>query len=520
LLARDATLVLWFERWRTGWHCRMRLGVGRLPKVTAVAPVGQGDDANQPMFTAVLPSFYPWSDAACVPKHTTTWNAVFQVWRDVRPSIAVRITFDRLRVNYNPPLTASGSLELLPGSGGDTALVSILRFAPADVMILDKPFSVTADKKISVEVGAMSATFTVARGNSDYLVLRGPGSLTVSERSLRRANHGRMSQTSFRGDPTSVLRFSDPNELHHFSWSAEWRLAADAEQRIDTPHGRFNVVGGDRTKVTAAGTQKGAQSFSARALLRHAGLRLPLVEGKQHYAEVGRLDFDTGADSEIAFTLARLNGSAEPATSWIALDQNDDRRGELRLDHARLFVVREADMFWGCFRFKGVLLRLCGDGHCLIADPSQSDRLLRVDLPPQHVIETSFARQLPLLPGPNLDAAQLADARDEKKRKCLKKKLAANDKDFGEFSDRYALRYQEAVKKFKDDKKSAEQDKAGDELKKFNRAIKPPSDTIQKLEVVYIGESGLISLFGRRIADLVAFERRQSSWGRASTTCR
>ena len=358
-----------------------------------------------------------------------------------------------------------GRLELLPAVEKDSP-VSRLAFSQSDILKLAEGWSVDA--------GGMHAVFPAQKPN--YLVLEGPGALQIGRARFVADKH------------SSVRCFREGS--HGWAWKVDWHLPHH-EQAIDTPHGRFNVVGGGGTDISAQGTSRLVQKYSGSAQLRHAAFRLP-IEGKdQNYADLGRLDFGCAKQSQVSIKIARHGSPTE--ASWISLDPKDTSPVRIQLDSAKLRVARQADFFQGCFRFTGIALTRTKSGLFLQKSPlpPAKECLLQVELPPQHVREQSFSRQLPVLPGGHLTADELTLLFDASKRKKLQDKLLSQpDPGFAEFATKYRDKYNA----------------------NYDSSIFPkPSSTTLALEQIYVGPDGLVSLFGRRMANELAYEIKKQN---------
>ena len=205
---------------------------------------------------------------------------------------------------------------------------------------------------------------------------------------------------------------------------------AEGARRLGTAAGTFVVdeaaEGSPSLRVTSEGGQVG--TFVVNAALRHSDLRLPVGATATGYTDLGRLDFGEGA--RLAFRLGDLPlGDAqldyvprrdlpEPAkAAVIRLGPGNGHPASIRLDDARLTVRRGQDLLSLVFRFKGVTLR-AGDGAPQLSRMAPEEGgaatgvpLLRVEFPPQHVLEHAAFRQRPQAPTPELSEPVRARAR-------------------------------------------------------------------------------------------------------------
>jgi hypothetical protein len=459
LLGKTAKVEISFSPRLTAWACRLDLQLQTLGNIQTEVrfPFLGSAEAS----TISIPvSAAPWRRAVGLPAGTAILHPRLKLNRQtLAPTLSGPFVFEDLG-----SFRATGPLDLLPATEKGSPIAR-LKFRPSEILNLAEGWSIDAD--------SMQASFPASKPN--YLVLEGEGILQIGRT--------RFSATK----DSSIQCFREGS--HAWAWKVDWHLP-NHEQVIDTPHGRFNVVGTGGTDVSAQGTSRRVQRYLGSAQLRHAAFRLPLEGKGQDYADLGRIDFDNAKSSQVSFKIVRLGKPAEE--SWISLDSDDPTPVNLQLDSARLRVATHADLFRGCFRFTGIALRKTKIGLFLQKSPLPltADCLLRVELPPQHVREQSFARQLPILPGGQLMADELPMLFNLSGRQTLQAKLLSQpDPSFKEFVTKYRDKY----------------------TSYHGTILSRPSASTQALEEIYVGPDGLISLFGRRLANELAFEIRQQN---------
>lgn len=259
---------------------------------------------------------------------------------------------------------------------------------------------------------------------------------------------------------------------------------------LHTRHGRFTVCsGGPGAEATpwpalrteAVGEQ--LEHFEATAHLTNFGIKLP-------DADLGRLDFDYAT---CAFRLSDCPGAT--ADSIVYLTPSEKRGVDpvaLSLDKARLSILRARDHLSVTFKFRHVKL-VAGAGAPRLAPGS--DGVLVAELPPQHIAEQTFARQLPLLPGlmRDLPAKDLVAARtgtyDEREK--VRKSIDGEKDDyvgmagpgFGKFADEF--------------KRAVANPAAFPE-------VKVPADANSLPDAVWLGPELVRTAWARRLARAVA----------------
>ncbi|QEL21932.1 hypothetical protein FQV39_04575 [Bosea sp. F3-2] len=358
-------------------------------------------------------------------------------------------------------LTLDGLLQLLPGRPDNPVLAAfeepqfkssrnLGKRGKAAIVIAPKP------KHLSV---------VQADGGSPHLRLKGGGQLTVANTRLHYGEN-------------SVIRLSATGPSAG-AWWLDLRLP-EHEQRIDTPEGRVELSATGSSDIVGEGRAGKVLHLSAKAQLRHIGLRLPVHANATGFADLGRLDFRSG--TIVSLAIAAAHGANEQ-TGRIPLAK---QAGPLRvsLDSADLWTRRDADMFHARFGFRGLDLVVRKRAAVLqhpAGLPGQPTLIVR--LPPQHVMEEAFPRLAPTLPGRQLRPEELSAAFDPPAREKLAKEMT---KEFGEsftkFSGEFSTRY------------------AGSFPDKDKRGAGYPSERTQKLESIYIGQDGLITPLGRRAA--------------------
>lgn len=244
----------------------------------------------------------------------------------------------------------------------------------------------------------------------------------------------------FEGSAESRMR-----RTGHRDGTSSYRLdlaLSDKDEAIETRHGNFVIrgVGGNGSRVTAETRHGRLALFEASAQLTHYGIRLP-------GADLGRLDF---GDTECAFVLDGLPGPV--AASTVRLGPSGATAVppvQLCMDGARITVLRARELMAAQYRFRRVTLeagsgppRLLPRTVSQLSPGARGDPLLVVDLPPQHVAERAFARQLPELPGPGrkLEKMELGALGSAKDRQDLQDKLKASaPPEFRTFIDKWNI---------------------------------------------------------------------------------
>lgn len=248
------------------------------------------------------------------------------------------------------------------------------------------------------------------------------------------------------------------------------------EFSVSTLHGRFDVGGlGPSRSAQVIGDAKAGKPlrFEARGALGTVAVPLPdgrdvdTLPGEARLGLTSRLDlggqecaFRVGEGSEpptmpvVRLGLPSLSLPIGNGTDWSEADWTA-APVRLPLGAARLRVVRPDDLLALDFRFRGLTLQLRGpvgrlvtaDRACGVTTPKPlpggqapaavDDRpMLVVDLPPQHVAERAYFRQIEDadLPDPKLTKEELDDvlkpdgprnraAEADRRRKKLKEKL-------------------------------------------------------------------------------------------------
>ncbi|MCG7353274.1 hypothetical protein [Roseomonas mucosa] len=232
---------------------------------------------------------------------------------------------------------------------------------------------------------------------------------------------------------------------------------AEGARRLGTVAGTFVVEeaaeGSPSLRVTSEGGQ--VKQFFVNAALRHSDLRLPVSATATSYADLGRLDFGKGA--RLAFRLGDLLIDKPPPNNLlnsakaavIQLGPGKGHRASIRLDDAWLTVRRGKDLLSLVFRFKGVTLA-AGDGAPQLSRMAPEDGgaatgvpLLRVEFPPQHVLEHAAFRQRPQVPTPDLSEEDRARARGTDRgavrsvREAIFKTLVKKDGTLARFAEVY-----------------------------------------------------------------------------------
>ena len=456
LLGKTAKLKLSFLQRLTGWVCRFDLQLQALGRSRIEIQFPFVGPAKTPIISVPF-SASLWRQAVGFPAGTAIFRPRLEIARQtLTPTLSGPFVFEDFG-----GFRVDGPLKILPGTDNGSP-VARLELRSSEILKLADGWS--------IEANGMRASFPGKRPNS--LVLEGDGILQIGK-------------VRFAGDKNSSIQCYREGS-HAWEWKADWRLP-DHEQAIDTPHGRFNVVGAGGTDISAHGTSRLVEKYAGSAQLRHAAFRLPLEGKGQNYADLGRLDFDSAGRSQVSFKIARFGKPTE--ASWISLDSNDPDPLHIQLDSARLRVARQADLFHGCFRFTGIALSQTKNGLFLTRCPSAPANtcLLKVELPPQHVREESFGRQLPVLPGGQLRADELAMVFDVSQRRKLQDNLLSksdSDPNFKEFASKYRDKY----------------------TNYSGSVFAKPSGSTFALEQIYVGPDGLLSLLGRYLANKLASE--------------
>jgi hypothetical protein len=456
LFGKIANVDISFHPAVAGWVCRFMVQLHDLGTVqTEVRFPFAGSPDAEAVAIPVLEA--RWREAVGLPPGTKITRPRFEIAkRTLAPTLSGPFVFEGMGA-----LRAQGPLELLPAAEKGSP-ASRLKFRPSERLKLPDGWSIDTD--------GMFASFPAQKPND--LVVEGAGALEVGK-------------TRFVAAETSSVQLVRERS-NAWAWKVDWHLPV-YEQAISTPHGQFHLVGSGGTDIAAQGTSRLLQKFSGSAQLRHAALRLPLESKGQNFADLGRLDFENAQQSKVSFKIARFGKVSE--ASWISLDQVDANPIHIELNSARLRVARQADLFRGCFRFTGLALSKTNKRLILRKLPGDAC-LLRVDLPPQHLMERSFARQLPNLPGSELKPEQLPMVFDVGRRKGLQTELLQNgDLNFKFFVNNYADRY----------------------LKYDDALLPKPSAAVVRLEQIYVGPDGFLSLRSRRVANDLAEEFRKQN---------
>ncbi|MXP65634.1 hypothetical protein E0493_19990 [Roseomonas sp. M0104] len=241
----------------------------------------------------------------------------------------------------------------------------------------------------------------------------------------------------------------------------------DKPQRIEAPGGIGLII--EKTPDGPPDLQVEAgrgviRTFNVSAILRHCAIRLPLEKTRngsvpQAYADLGRLDF---WPTRLVFGLGAPK--ADGAISLVELGQGGTPPISLSLDDARLTVRRERDLLSLVFGFQHVTLVAGSGAPVLRLLPPETETLvaarpgrppldvraagtvarqplLRVEFPPQHVLEHAFARRRPPIPTPDksLDEDKRRDrARDTAQRATVFDEIKGPDgATFASFVQRY-----------------------------------------------------------------------------------
>ncbi|MBY5811301.1 hypothetical protein [Rhizobium leguminosarum] len=458
LLGEKASLELVFVRDQKGWQCAMSFTAGKLSaKSVALLPLSEQPFSSPICRTAL-------ARAAHLQPHVWA-DAKFELDRTLRPRATGTFLFGGLG-----GFKSKGTLYLLPRTD-DGAAYAKLEFSPADIIRLTKEFS--------VRLTGMSTCFY---NRSDKLNFRGKGTFQVG-------------QVKFVGDSESKVTFSKRPRSGAWQWSADWQLP-EHEQLIETPHGRMGVVGTGVSDIQSSGQFGKLEYFNAAATLKHLAHRLPLGKSYPGYADLARLDFTTAGERiSLLYDAKQIAAADIGRGSWISLIPGSKAGFAIKLEQASLRVVREADMFHGKFTFRGLALNQDREGLRLVtADPNE--QLLKVELPSQHLMEESFFRQLPALPGDPLLPDELPLLFTVEGRGTIRKRLEKRSGDFAVFSN-FAKRYEEKYKAIG----------PNDDVKN----LPLPPQHVRDVEAIYVGREGLFSLRSRRVATFVANAIRDES---------
>lgn len=176
----------------------------------------------------------------------------------------------------------------------------------------------------------------------------------------------------------------------------EWCLPPDPFA-FHGRHGRLSLCGEAfydeyvPPGVVAESANEQLIDFRACAYVLNYGVSLPK-------ADFGRLDFD---HLRCMFPLAGLGEARDGSFYQLSANWGTGKEAvALSLDSARLKVMRARDHLSVTYRFHDVMLRRASGP--VRFEPGK-DAALIAELPPQHIAERAFARQLPNLPGPVAD---------------------------------------------------------------------------------------------------------------------
>jgi len=288
-------------------------------------------------------------------------------------------------------------------------------------------------------------------------------------------------------------------------WKIEAPLAPD-EQKIKAPSGHVVVRGDGNIGLSVTGVSARIKRFDLTAALVHSALRLPLSARTTGFADLGRLDFE--GNPKVRFTVGDLGGKPQTGESHLPLDLGN-RPASLSLQHARLTVRRELDMFCASFRFRGVALEFRDGMVRIVRSAAAGDPCsLLVDLPPQHVQEQAFARANPQLPGRALTGRELHSVYSIDDRKELHKSLVRESKSFEDFASQYQQDYGAAFENL--DRKLMKLDEAAVAAGRApRRHALYPSAASRALEAIYVGPDGLMTPLGRQVARKIAEKRTE-----------
>ncbi|MCJ2023158.1 hypothetical protein [Methylobacterium sp. J-067] len=369
-------------------------------------------------------------------------------------------------------LHANGRLRLLPDAGDDACLAVLEPPKMNGCRLLGKRGAVP----FVLEPRPDRLLVVAGEGGARRLRLKGGGSLVVAG--------ARLSYGS-----GSTVEFTTAGHA-----TGSWRLdllLSPGVQRVDTPEGRVELSASGRSDIVAEGGFGCVRTASARAVLRHVALRLPLQAGGRCYADIGRLDFADNTPVTLAVT---ATDGVDPAASRIPLAPNAGAM-RLRLDTGDLWAGRDADMFRARFCFRGLDLVVRRRAPVLRRrSDSRDEPTLIVRLPPQHVMEQAFPRVAPVLPGRALKPEELASAFNREGRSKLGEALSKEAPEFARFSEKFVERYNSLVKR----------QRKVEEGRQPPRAPYPSSETVA-LERIYIGPDGLITPLGHRAARETAY---------------
>ncbi|MGY4505792.1 hypothetical protein ACVWYH_009749 [Bradyrhizobium sp. GM24.11] len=184
--------------------------------------------------------------------------------------------------------------------------------------------------------------------------------------------------------------------------------------------GTFDLSGDDDGhpfKVSVTTTGDTVTGFDMPALLFNHNIAIPgsdrtrldFVDPKDRTV-FNRLDFK---GASFRFFLPGLHGNAKEFGYELGTSTNTVR---IPLDDAKLRIARARDLMNLEFRFKNIDLEIRNGKPYLIGrkiEAADAERVLVVDLPPQHIMERAFLRQQFDLPdsAPNISASDLAKLR-------------------------------------------------------------------------------------------------------------
>jgi hypothetical protein len=297
-----------------------------------------------------------------------------------------------------PPLRVRGQLRLLPstGQGGEIARIDVARTSG------ERLFATRGGQELAIAPGEVRLTVRTD-GPTRQIEITGGGRLRVGEARLRY-------------DARSLVRFNKGGQR-----DGQWSLRLhwpNHSQRVSTPHAAIEVEGTGGVDVEGSGGPGQGLAFSAKAVLRHIALRLPLTAGADRYADVGRLDFGSPTATRLRTPFDGA-GAIGPREAAIPLTTG---LGTMRvtMDGASLRVARDADMFRATFGFRGWDLVVRRRRAVLEAAGPADGSLLIVTLPPQHILEEAFFRVAPTLPGRALKPEELPKSFDREERRKLR----------------------------------------------------------------------------------------------------
>ena len=272
----------------------------------------------------------------------------------------------------------------------------------------------------------------------------------------------------------------------------DWCLPAEPFA-FQSRHGRFSLCGEQfydefvPPGVVSESANGRLVEFRATAYVTNYAVTLP-------GADFGRLDFDR---LRCTFPLAGLGETSDD--SYVQLSANWGKSKDaisLSLDVARLRVMRARDHLSLTYRFHNVSLRRAAGPVRFVPSP---DAALIAELPPQHVAERAFARQLPVLPGPRGDLTpdqlRLLQSRKFRDREQLQEdiKKQAITNEFGAFAKRFG----EAIKAGKIEL-AAPASAPG--LQRQSIELKLPKGAAEQLDAVWVGPQYVRTVWARRAA--------------------